>query len=141
MNQKIWIPIIIIVAIVAGVAGYQVPQIVNDIQIDNHISDNIQDRPWAREIASQGVDVVVEDIPDSENGDVIRGQAWFQGSRCVKVIIDVAVGPDEIDAVGWHEAGHVWYENNDPENNDEAHADQYAEEHGYHIVDKYHGVH
>lgn len=131
---------IIIGSIIIGVVG---SKIIEEQKINNYIDDRIENKEWAREIAKQGVIVVIEDIPDpiDKPEDHIQGQAWFKNGVPVKVIIDSEVPPEEIDAVGWHEAGHVWYEKNDPANNNEANADKYAIDHGYYSHDKYNGIH
>ena len=146
MNWKQIFIIFVVVGCVASVVGYEGAQYVKEIQVQNNIGNGCQNSPACRWIAEQGVKVVVEDIPDSENGDIIRGQArshvFSDGHQEVyEVAIDVAVPPEEFEAVAWHEAGHIWYQRNDPNNNDEAHADQFAIDHGYYSHDKYNGIH
>lgn len=86
--------------------------------------------------------IVVEDIPNSDNGDIINAQCWNFGNGQFKIIVS-----PEVHAIGGiyeakvvaHEIGHVvdW-------EGDEAYADDFANRivpEGDPIVDKYHGIH
>lgn len=96
-------------------------------------------------IASQPVGInfiiVVEEIPDSDNGDVINAQCWNFGNGQFKIIVSPdAANSSQINRIVAHEIGHVvnW-------EGDEAYADDFAnrivDDGSEPIVDKYHGVH
>lgn len=84
--------------------------------------------------------IVIEDIPDGDNGDIINAQCWNFGNGQFKIIVAPhIVGSEYQNVIVAHEIGHVnnW-------DGDEAYADDFANRvvvDGPRVVDKYHGVH
>jgi hypothetical protein len=140
MNMKIIA--IIIAAIIAVVIGIQVGAYINQ-----DVYDPFENNTAAQEIKEHGIEVVQEELGVDGNGYIVRGQVTFavyeNGTQVpIKVALDDDIDPNsyEAHAVLYHELGHIVHEEEGTENT-EATADAYAEAHGYHIEDAYHGVH
>jgi hypothetical protein len=139
INMNVKVIGIILVAILAIVAGIQVGAYV--AQPD--VYDPLENNTAAQEIEALGIDCVVEDLGEDANGYIVRGQVTFavyeNGTQVpIKVALDDDIDPNsyEAHAVLYHELGHLVHNGGTEEQ-----ADNYAATRGYIIQDAYHGIH
>lgn len=136
---KLLLVVIVGVLIVGnGVLYYQVSQ--PTVYVDQSLVGN----DAAQAIQDEGIPVYVEELGEDGNGYTVRGQCqWISEDGGVnwhvtRIVLDDDVDdPYEQSAVLWHELGHAVHGINSTEEQ----ADGYAGDHGYVIVDAYHGIH